>query len=149
MPWLEARLSRAWLQVYRYIEPLYSDFRKVRQLNADGSYALAHVDELAEAMIFKDFLFDIALPRIPKRIDLEVCSPRDWPPDVCSSERCRVSASKAGKATLQDVRLPRCALPRFPPHVQLQKRSNCRVHRVLCQHSPVATLGRRYGDAGS
>jgi pre-mRNA-splicing factor 38A len=60
------------MQVYRYIEPLYSDFRKLRKLNADGGYSLAHVDEIAQDMIFMDFLFDIALPRIPKRIDLEV-----------------------------------------------------------------------------
>jgi pre-mRNA-splicing factor 38A len=66
------RLTRKADSVYKYIEPLYSDFRKVRILNADGSYALSHIDEVAEQMIYRDHMFDIALPRIPKRIELEV-----------------------------------------------------------------------------
>lgn len=63
------------VQVYRYLEPLYNDFRKVRQLSPDGSYALAHVDELVEAMIFTDHIFDTALPRLPRRADLETQVP--------------------------------------------------------------------------
>lgn len=59
------------MQVYRYLEPLYNDLRKLRELNQDGSYSLAHVDRLAESMLYQDYLFDIALPRLPKRIELE------------------------------------------------------------------------------
>lgn len=59
------------MQVYRYLEPLYNDLRKVRQLRADGGYELTHLDTLAEAMLHKDYLFDIALPRMPKRNELE------------------------------------------------------------------------------
>lgn len=49
-----------------------TDAAQVRQLGVDGSYALVHIDELAEHMLYRDHLFDIALPRLPKRLDLQV-----------------------------------------------------------------------------
>jgi pre-mRNA-splicing factor 38A len=33
----------------------------------DGSFALSHMDEMVDDMLGKDYMFDIALPRIPKR----------------------------------------------------------------------------------
>lgn len=59
------------VQVYRYLEPLYNDLRKVRQLRSDGGYELTHLDRVAEDMLYKDYLFDIALPRLPKRNEME------------------------------------------------------------------------------
>lgn len=58
-------------QVYRYLEPLYNDLRKVRQLRSDGGFELTHLDRISEDMLYKDYLFDIALPRLPKRNELE------------------------------------------------------------------------------
>jgi pre-mRNA-splicing factor 38A len=57
--------------VYRYLEPLYNDLRKVRKLRPDGGYELTHLDSIAEDMLYKDYLFDIALPRLPRRNELE------------------------------------------------------------------------------
>jgi hypothetical protein len=59
------------VQVYRYLEPLYNDLRKVRQLRPDGGYELNNLDRVVEDMLYKDYLFDIALPRLPKRNELE------------------------------------------------------------------------------
>jgi pre-mRNA-splicing factor 38A len=53
--------------VYTYLEPLYNDFRRVRVAQADGSFALSHVDEVVDDMLRKDYLFDVALPHIPMR----------------------------------------------------------------------------------
>ncbi|KAF8068453.1 PRP38 [Scenedesmus sp. PABB004] len=57
--------------VYTYLEPLYNDFRRVRLAQADGSFALAHVDEVVDDMLRRDYLFDVALPHIPLRHLLE------------------------------------------------------------------------------
>eukprot|EP00878_Enallax_costatus_P024177 GHUV01025777.1.p1 GENE.GHUV01025777.1~~GHUV01025777.1.p1 ORF type:complete len:224 (+),score=52.99 GHUV01025777.1:237-908(+) len=53
--------------VYTYLEPLYNDFRRVRVAQADGTFALSHIDEVVDDMLRKDYLFDVALPHIPMR----------------------------------------------------------------------------------
>ena len=37
-------------EIYEYLEPLYHDFRKVRQINPDGTYSLLHMDEVSATM---------------------------------------------------------------------------------------------------
>ncbi|EFJ50971.1 hypothetical protein VOLCADRAFT_57539 [Volvox carteri f. nagariensis] len=61
------------LEVYQYLEPLYNDYRKatVRLQAVEGHFMLTHVDEVVDDMLRKDFLFDIALPRVPARLTLE------------------------------------------------------------------------------
>lgn len=59
------------VEVYNYLEPLYNDFRKLRMLSQDGSYSLSHMDQVIEQMLHQDYLFDIALPRLPHRVTLE------------------------------------------------------------------------------
>ena len=53
--------------MYQYLEPLYNDYRKVRLREADGSFALTHMDEVVDQLLNNEYLFDIALPRIPNR----------------------------------------------------------------------------------
>ncbi|CAL5221078.1 g3204 [Coccomyxa viridis] len=59
------------LEVYQYLEPLYNDYRKVRLREADGSFALTHMDEVVDQLLNNEYLFDIALPRIPNRVTME------------------------------------------------------------------------------
>ncbi|KAG1668727.1 hypothetical protein FOA52_014273 [Chlamydomonas sp. UWO 241] len=59
------------LEVYQYLEPLYNDFRKIRLQQPDGTFVLSHVDEIVDDMLRKDYMFDIALPRIPARHTME------------------------------------------------------------------------------
>ncbi|KAF2292037.1 hypothetical protein GH714_000272 [Hevea brasiliensis] len=65
------RLTGTDVDVYRYLEPLYNDYRKLRQKLADGKFALTHVDEVIDELLTKDYSCDIALPRIKKRRTLE------------------------------------------------------------------------------
>ena len=58
------------MEVYNYLEPLYNDYRKLRLLSQDGSYSLSYLDELVDQMLHQDYLFDIALPRLPQRCTL-------------------------------------------------------------------------------
>ncbi len=53
--------------MYQYLEPLYNDYRKMRLRQADGAYVLTHMDELVDEMLRAEYMFDIALPRIPNR----------------------------------------------------------------------------------
>lgn len=55
------------LEVYQYLEPLYNDYRRVRLRTEEGHFTLTHVDELVDEMLRNEYLFDIALPRVPNR----------------------------------------------------------------------------------
>uniref|UniRef100_A0A1J3EXD4 Pre-mRNA-splicing factor 38 n=1 Tax=Noccaea caerulescens TaxID=107243 RepID=A0A1J3EXD4_NOCCA len=65
------RLTGTDVDVYRYLEPLYNDYRKVRQKLSDGKFSLTHVDEVIEELLTKDYSCDIAMPRLKKRWTLE------------------------------------------------------------------------------
>ncbi|KAJ4903995.1 Pre-mRNA-splicing factor 38 [Raphanus sativus] len=65
------RLTGSDVDVYRYLEPLYNDYRKVRQKLSDGRFELRHVDEVVEELLTKDYSCDIAMPRLKKRCTLE------------------------------------------------------------------------------
>lgn len=62
------------MEVYQYLEPLYNDYRRIRLRTAEGHFTLTHVDELVDEMLRNEYLFDIALPRVPNR-SLS-CSPK-------------------------------------------------------------------------
>ncbi|KAG2309417.1 hypothetical protein Bca52824_029165 [Brassica carinata] len=65
------RLTGSDVDVYRYLEPLYNDYRKVRQKLSDGRFELRHVDEVIEELLTKDYSCDIAMPRLKTRCTLE------------------------------------------------------------------------------
>ncbi|XP_076953304.1 pre-mRNA-splicing factor 38 [Bidens hawaiensis] len=65
------RLTGTDIDVYRYLEPLYNDYRKLRRKLADGYFALSHVDEVIDELLTKDYSCDIALPRMKKRLTIE------------------------------------------------------------------------------
>lgn len=50
---------------------MYNDYRKLRVRNGEGTFHLSHVDEFIDEMLTKDFLNNIALPRLPTRWTLE------------------------------------------------------------------------------
>ncbi|KAJ6876672.1 hypothetical protein NC651_029621 [Populus alba x Populus x berolinensis] len=65
------RLTGTDIDVYRYLEPLYNDYRKLRKKLTDGKFALTHMDEVIDELLTKDYSCDIAMPRIKKRWTLE------------------------------------------------------------------------------
>ncbi|KAL0375794.1 UNVERIFIED_CONTAM: Pre-splicing factor 38 [Sesamum calycinum] len=65
------RLTGTDVDVYRYLEPLYNDYRKLRLKLNDGKFTLTHVDEFIDELLTTDYSCDIALPRIRKRLTLE------------------------------------------------------------------------------
>jgi pre-mRNA-splicing factor 38A len=68
------RLTGKATDVYKYLEPLLSDYRKIRVKNATGHFEMVHVDELVAKFLTEDYFFDIALPRLPSRRSLELAN---------------------------------------------------------------------------
>ena len=58
------------VEIYKYLEPLYNDYRKVAHRGSAG-WSLKHVDELIDSLLVDEIVFDVALPHLPKRMKLE------------------------------------------------------------------------------
>lgn len=65
------RLTGSSLDVYKYLEPLYNDNRKLRNQNRNGQFEILHMDEYIDELLRSDRVCDIILPRIQKRNILE------------------------------------------------------------------------------
>lgn len=59
------------IKVYRVLEPLLIDFRRIRIRQRDGTFALKRFDELIWGMLREEKWFDCVLPRLTKRQVLE------------------------------------------------------------------------------
>jgi len=57
------------VEVFRHLEPLYEDFRKIRVRIHDG-FEITHVDEIVEKLLWDEDLFDTKLPRLANRTTL-------------------------------------------------------------------------------
>ncbi|XP_030852655.1 pre-mRNA-splicing factor 38A [Strongylocentrotus purpuratus] len=68
---LYIRLVGEGLDVYKYLEPLYNDYRKIRRQDKIGGYFLSHVDEFIDELLNEERVCDIILPRVQKRHILE------------------------------------------------------------------------------
>ncbi|KAI9909126.1 hypothetical protein PsorP6_015175 [Peronosclerospora sorghi] len=58
------------MDVYTLLEPLLSDYRKIRKRNVIG-WEITHVDEIADALLHEEYYVDLALPRLVEREVLE------------------------------------------------------------------------------
>lgn len=65
------RLTGTSGDVYKYLEPLYIDYRKMKKMNKNAKYELIHVDEFIDELLHSDRVCDVALPRLQKRHVLE------------------------------------------------------------------------------
>lgn len=66
------RLTGTSLDCYKYLEPLYNDYRKLRRQNRQaGGFEVVHMDELIDELLKSERVFDVILPRIQKREVLE------------------------------------------------------------------------------
>jgi pre-mRNA-splicing factor 38A len=65
------RLTAKSPKLYRKLEPLLNDYRKLRVRNPDGSYTIIHMDEFIESLLNNESLFEVTLPALIKRKILE------------------------------------------------------------------------------
>lgn len=65
------RLTASAVDCYKYLEPLYNDYRKLRRQNRMGHYEIVHMDEFIDELLREERVCDVILPRIQKRGVLE------------------------------------------------------------------------------
>ncbi|OWF42142.1 pre-mRNA-splicing factor 38A-like [Mizuhopecten yessoensis] len=65
------RLTGSSLDCYKYLEPLYYDYRKLKRQDKDGGFELIHMDEFIDELIREERVCDIILPRLQKRTVME------------------------------------------------------------------------------
>lgn len=65
------RLTGSSTDVFKYLEPLYVDFRKMKRLSPDGKFELVHMDEMIDELLRAERVCQIALPRLQKRHVME------------------------------------------------------------------------------
>lgn len=65
------RLTASATDCYKYLEPLYNDYRKLRRQNRMGHYEIVHMDEFIDELLREERVCDVILPRIQKRHVLE------------------------------------------------------------------------------
>eukprot|EP00795_Rhopilema_esculentum_P004665 gene4665-20948_t len=65
------RLVGTSLECFKYLEPLYNDYRKMKRKGLDGVVSVLHMDEFIDELLHEERVCDIILPRIQKRDVLE------------------------------------------------------------------------------
>lgn len=68
---LYMRLTGTAVDCYKYLEPLYNDYRKIKTQNRNGEFELMNVDEFIDELLHAERVCDIILPRLQKRQVLE------------------------------------------------------------------------------
>ncbi|NXH90809.1 PR38A factor, partial [Edolisoma coerulescens] len=68
---LYMRLTGTAMDCYKYLEPLYNDYQKIKWQNRNGEFELMHVDEFIDVLLHKERVCDIILPWLQKRYVLE------------------------------------------------------------------------------
>ncbi|KAF3835795.1 hypothetical protein F7725_028353 [Dissostichus mawsoni] len=72
------RLTGTAVDCYKYLEPLYNDYRKVKSQNRNGEFELMHVDEFIDELLHAERMCDIILPRLQRHVleEAEMLDPR-------------------------------------------------------------------------
>ena len=65
------RLVGTSVDVYKYLEPLYIDYRKMKAKNTEGNLVLTHMDEYIDSLLNEERVFNVILPRLQRRWVLE------------------------------------------------------------------------------
>nr|CAG4647417.1 EOG090X0DXI [Megafenestra aurita] len=65
------RLVGTSVEIYKYLEPLYNDYRKIRIQNKDGNFELLYMDDFIDNILRSERYCDVILPRLQKRKVLE------------------------------------------------------------------------------
>ncbi|XP_046446868.1 pre-mRNA-splicing factor 38A-like [Daphnia pulex] len=65
------RLVGTSVEIYKYLEPLYNDYRKIRFQNKEGNFELLYMDDFIDSLLREERFCDVILPRLQKRQILE------------------------------------------------------------------------------
>mmetsp|Transcript_9940 Transcript_9940/g.11032 ORF Transcript_9940/g.11032 Transcript_9940/m.11032 type:complete len:388 (+) Transcript_9940:41-1204(+) len=65
------RLTAQSIEVYKFLEPLLIDMRKIKFVMPSGKVEISHVDEFVDSLLTEERVCDSILPRLMRRITLE------------------------------------------------------------------------------
>ncbi|EHB03647.1 Pre-mRNA-splicing factor 38A [Heterocephalus glaber] len=68
---LYTRLTGTAIDCYKYLEPLYKDYRKIKSQKQNGELELMHVDDFIDVLLHSETVCEIILPRLQKRYVLQ------------------------------------------------------------------------------
>lgn len=65
------RISSRHIDVFKTLEPLYADYRKLRYRDMTGKMSIIHMDEFVDWLFQEKTVCDVTMPGLPKRESLE------------------------------------------------------------------------------
>ncbi|NXH09622.1 PR38A factor, partial [Bucco capensis] len=106
---LYMRLTGTAIDCYKYLEPLYNDYRKIKSQNRNGGFELMHVDEFIDELLHEERVCDIILPRLQKRYVLEEAEQLE--PRVSALEEDMDDVESSEEEEEEDEKLERAPSP--------------------------------------
>ncbi|NWV14553.1 PR38A factor, partial [Ptilonorhynchus violaceus] len=106
---LYMRLTGTAIDCYKYLEPLYNDYRKIRRRSRDGEFELMHVDEFIDELLHEERVCDVILPRLQKRCVLEEAEQLE--PRVSALEEDMDDVESSEEEEEEDEKLERIRSP--------------------------------------
>ncbi|NXN80187.1 PR38A factor, partial [Bombycilla garrulus] len=106
---LYMRLTGTAIDCYKYLEPLYNDYRKIKSQNRNGEFELMHVDEFIDELLHEERVCDIILPRLQKRYVLEEAEQLE--PRVSALEEDMDDVGSSEEEEEEDEKLERIPSP--------------------------------------
>ncbi|XP_013420745.1 pre-mRNA-splicing factor 38A isoform X2 [Lingula anatina] len=103
---LYMRLIGTSLDCYKYLEPLYNDFRKMKQQDRMGNFSIIHMDEFIDSLLREERVCDIILPRIQKRAVFEDNNELDPRVSALEDDMEDMESSDEGEIVENDKRSP-------------------------------------------
>ncbi|KAF9559184.1 hypothetical protein EC968_006725 [Mortierella alpina] len=83
------------VDIYKYLESLLADSRKLRKRGA-GGYSIIHMDEFVDELLREERVCDVVLPRLVKRYVLEDAGELD--PRISTLEKLEMELEEERKA---------------------------------------------------
>jgi len=135
------RLTGTSVDCYKYLEPLYNDYRKLRRINREGAYELIHMDEFIDELLREDRVCDVILPRIQKRdvlvetneLEVRISPLEDDMEDIDSDEELDEDVKKKENERSQSNR-HRKESDRFGPSSRIRRSSRSRSRERITDH---------------
>ncbi|KAF6775119.1 hypothetical protein AHF37_06164 [Paragonimus kellicotti] len=59
------------VEIYKYLETLYNDFRRLKFQDRMGKFSLIYMDDFIDSLLTEERVCDVILPRLQKRMVLE------------------------------------------------------------------------------
>ncbi|EHB01585.1 Pre-mRNA-splicing factor 38A [Heterocephalus glaber] len=96
---LYMRLTGTAIDCFKYLEPLYNDYWKIKSQNRNGEFELMHVDEFIDELLHKRYLLEEA-----ERLEPQVSALEEDMEDVESSEEKEEEDEKLERVPSPDHR---------------------------------------------